>query len=158
MVDLWLYDYKETDARLHLKYTGVPQTPILNNLQRLHDAGAKIVLRCPMIPQHNAREEHLNGIVALARRLPKLAAVELLPYYDLWRENWSASASPNGYPDRSSRPTGPRCSHGRIICAGKECTWSARTCRSCGIPPISRNDGRPTNLRPSPPQLRSETS
>jgi hypothetical protein len=38
-----------------------------------------------MIPQHNARRKHLDGIVALARRLPKLQGVELLPYYDLWR-------------------------------------------------------------------------
>ena len=85
LVDLWLYDFKETDRRLHEKFTGKPNGPILENLQRLHDAGAKIVLRCPMIPKHNARQEHLDGIVALARRLPKLEAVELLPYYDLWR-------------------------------------------------------------------------
>jgi hypothetical protein len=38
-----------------------------------------------MIPQHNARTEHLEGIVALSRRLPNLAGVELLPYYDFWR-------------------------------------------------------------------------
>jgi pyruvate formate lyase activating enzyme len=85
LVDLWLYDYKETDPRLHLKYTGVAQTPILANLKRLHAAGAKILLRCPMIPRHNARQEHLDGIVALSRELPKLEGVELLPYYDLWR-------------------------------------------------------------------------
>jgi pyruvate formate lyase activating enzyme len=85
LVDLWLFDFKETDPRLHLKYTGVAQTPILANLKRLHAAGAKILLRCPMIPEHNARREHLDGIVAISRELPKLEGVELLPYYDLWR-------------------------------------------------------------------------
>jgi pyruvate formate lyase activating enzyme len=85
LVDVWLYDCKETDPHLHAKFTGVWNSQILENLQRLHDAGAKIVLRCPMIPQHNARVEHLEGIVALARKLPKLQGVELLPYYDLWR-------------------------------------------------------------------------
>ena len=85
LVDFWLYDYKETDPRLHEKFTGKSNTLILDNLQRLDDAGAKILLRCPMIPEHNARQEHLDGIVALARRLPKLHGVELLPYYDLWR-------------------------------------------------------------------------
>ncbi len=103
MVDLWLYDYKETDARLHLKYTGVPQKPILENLQLLHDAGAKIVLRCPMVPQHNARQEHLDGIVALARRLPKLTGVELLPYYDLWRGKLVRFGLPERLP-RSVKP------------------------------------------------------
>ena len=85
LVDLWLYDFKETDPKLHAKFTGFGNAPILANLRRLHGEGAKILLRCPMIPQHNARKEHLDGIVALARKLPKLEGVELLPYYDLWR-------------------------------------------------------------------------
>ena len=85
LVDLWLYDYKETDPRRHEKLTGKPNELILDNLRRLHAAGAQILLRCPMIPQYNAREEHLAGIVALAQKLPGLRGVELLPYYDLWR-------------------------------------------------------------------------
>jgi len=84
-VDVWYYDYKETDPRLHARFTGVWNTQLLANLKRLHDAGAKILLRCPMIPEHNARKEHLDGIVALAKRLPKLDGVELLAYYDAWR-------------------------------------------------------------------------
>lgn len=85
LVDLWLFDYKETNRRLHEKFVGKPNELIVSNLRRLHDAGAKILMRCPMIPQHNARQEHLDGIVALVRSLPKLQGVELLPYYDLWR-------------------------------------------------------------------------
>ncbi len=85
LVDLWLYDYKETDPRLHGKYVGEWNTQILANIERLHGTGAAIRLRCPMIPQFNARPDHLDGIAALALRLPKLEGVELLPYYDLWR-------------------------------------------------------------------------
>jgi pyruvate formate lyase activating enzyme len=85
MVDLWLYDLKETDPERHVKFTSVSNRSILENLEKLHDAGAKIILRCPMIPQHNARPGHLDGIVAVSRRLPRLLGVELLPYYDLWR-------------------------------------------------------------------------
>jgi pyruvate formate lyase activating enzyme len=85
MVDLWLFDYKETDPVLHQQYIGKPLHPILDNLERLHAAGASILLRCPLIPQHNARREHLDGIVHLTRRLPRLQGVEILPYYDLWR-------------------------------------------------------------------------
>jgi pyruvate formate lyase activating enzyme len=58
---------------------------ILSNLKQLDDEGAKIQLRCPMIPGHNARREHLDGIVALAKSMPRIESVELLPYYDLWR-------------------------------------------------------------------------
>lgn len=85
VVDLWLFDYKETDPHRHAKFTGRELQTILERLQQLHDTGANILLRCPMIPDHNARQEHLDGIVALARRLPKLKGVELLPYFDLWR-------------------------------------------------------------------------
>jgi pyruvate formate lyase activating enzyme len=85
VVDLWLYDYKETDSGKHEEFTGKPHKLILENLERLHAAGASILLRCPMIPQCNARTEHLDGIVAISRRLPNLQGVELLPYYDYWR-------------------------------------------------------------------------
>lgn len=85
VVDLWLYDYKETVPDLHARFTGFGNAPILANLRALHRAGAKILLRCPMIPGHNARPDHLDGIAAFARQLPNLVAVELLPYYDLWR-------------------------------------------------------------------------
>jgi pyruvate formate lyase activating enzyme len=85
LVDLWLFDFKETNPVLHEKFIGKPNDLILANLRRLHDAGAKILLRCPMIPQHNARREHLDGIADLTRELPNIEGVELLPYYDLWR-------------------------------------------------------------------------
>jgi pyruvate formate lyase activating enzyme len=85
LVDLWLYDYKETDRQLHQKYVGKPNDLILSNLKRLYSEGARIQLRCPIIPGHNARRDHLDGIVSLVRSMPKIESVELLPYYDLWR-------------------------------------------------------------------------
>ena len=30
-------------------------------------------------------QEHLDGIVTLARQLPGIQGVEILPYFDLWR-------------------------------------------------------------------------
>jgi pyruvate formate lyase activating enzyme len=84
-VDLWLFDYKETNRQLHEDFVGKPNDLILSNLKRLYDEGAKIQLRCPMIPGHNARREHLDGIVALVKSMSKIESVELLPYYDLWR-------------------------------------------------------------------------
>ncbi len=85
LVDLWLFDLKETNDRLHEQYVGKPSEPVISNLRQLHDAGAKVLIRCPMIPQYNARTEHLDGIVSLVRSMPRIEGVELLPYYDLWR-------------------------------------------------------------------------
>jgi pyruvate formate lyase activating enzyme len=42
-------------------------------------------MRCPMIPEYNARREHLEGIARLAAELPRLKGVELLPYHRLGR-------------------------------------------------------------------------
>jgi pyruvate formate lyase activating enzyme len=84
-VDLWLYDWKETDAQLHERFTGRTNEAIRENLKRLHDRGSAILLRCPMIPEFNARKEHTAGIAAIARELPRLKGIELLPYHRLGR-------------------------------------------------------------------------
>jgi pyruvate formate lyase activating enzyme len=88
-VDLFLYDYKETDPGLHRKYTGVPNTLILENLERLSGAGAKIVLRCPIIPSLNDREDHFRGIAAVSVKYRNIEGAELLPYHNLARSKAS---------------------------------------------------------------------
>ena len=83
VVDLFLYDYKETDPALHQAFVGQSNAPILANLKRLHASGARILLRCPMIPEFNARKEHLDGIARTSAELPRLVGVELLAYHRL---------------------------------------------------------------------------
>ena len=82
-VDLFLYDWKESDPARHLDYCGASNERILANLRALHDAGRKIRLRCPIIPGFNDRSGHFQGIAALAQSLPNLEGVELLPYHRL---------------------------------------------------------------------------
>jgi pyruvate formate lyase activating enzyme len=83
LVDLFLYDCKETDPQRHIEYTGVPNGPILENLRRLYARGARITLRCPIIPGCNDREDHFEGIAALGREMPRLAGIALVPYHPL---------------------------------------------------------------------------
>ena len=85
LVDLFYYDYKESDPARHLTATGAPLAPILANLTRLDQLGAKLVLRCPMIPGLNARAEHLEAIADLANRHPCIEAIHILPYHPLGR-------------------------------------------------------------------------
>ncbi|MDD5698355.1 MAG: glycyl-radical enzyme activating protein [Victivallaceae bacterium] len=82
-VDIFLYDLKETDPVLHREYTGAELAPILENLHKLDTAGAKIYLRCPLIPGLNAREAHLEGIAAVAAKLKNLVEIDLMPYHPL---------------------------------------------------------------------------
>jgi len=85
LVDLFLYDYKETDPERHIEYTGVPSDLILENLRGLYSWGARIALRCPIVPGCNDREDHFAGIAALAREMPNLAGIELVPFHPLGR-------------------------------------------------------------------------
>ena len=82
-VNLFLFDLKETDDARHREYTGVPLAPILENLRKLHDTGAKIVLRLPIIPTLNDRPEHFAAVARLRRGLPGLTDVEIMPYHRL---------------------------------------------------------------------------
>jgi pyruvate formate lyase activating enzyme len=85
LVDLFLYDCKETDPARHLQLTGVRNDRILDNLRRLHESGAAIVLQCPIVPGCNDVERHFEGVAQLALSLPRLRGVRLLPYHPLGR-------------------------------------------------------------------------
>lgn len=82
-VELWLVDWKDSDDARHRRATGAGNAGIRANLRRLHDAGARIRLRCPIVPGWNDRADHFAGIAALAAELPRLEGVELLPYHGL---------------------------------------------------------------------------
>ena len=83
LVDLWLYDLKETDAQQHRDLTGVDNRPILDNLRRLHAAGAKILIRLPIVPELNATEDHFAALGALWAQLPGLLGMEVMPYHQM---------------------------------------------------------------------------
>ena len=82
-VDLFLFDYKETDPALHRKWTGVPPDRILENLFLLDGMGKGIVLRCPIIPTYNDREDHFEGIARIANRLSSVRGIDMEPYHPL---------------------------------------------------------------------------
>lgn len=83
LVDIFLFDYKITDPQLHQKYTGVSNALILENLKRLDDAGAKIILRCPIIPTINDTPGHFSGIAQIANQLKNILEINLEPYHPL---------------------------------------------------------------------------
>jgi pyruvate formate lyase activating enzyme len=53
LVDCFLYDWKITDPAAHFRWTGVDNLLIRENLKKLHDRGAAVILRCPVIPDVN---------------------------------------------------------------------------------------------------------
>lgn len=83
VVDIFLYDLKESDAEKHLEYTGVPLEVIIKNLELIDRAGGRTILRCPVIPGLNDRVDHAMGIAETANSLSNLLEINIMPYHPL---------------------------------------------------------------------------
>jgi len=83
VVDVFLYDFKESDPERHRKHTGVGNERIIGNLLALDTAGARTILRCPIVPGINDRVEHLHAIAGLAERLANVMEVHVMPYHPM---------------------------------------------------------------------------
>ncbi len=81
-VDLFLFDYKITGDDAHRELCGVPQTPILDHLTLLDTLGAKVILRCPLLP-FNRNDNHAEGIARTVLSHPSVTEVQIMPYHRL---------------------------------------------------------------------------
>lgn len=81
LVDLFLWDIKDTDSGRHLENTGVPTEPILENLKNADSMGAKTVLRCIMVSGVNMNEAHYENLLKIKNQLKNCVGIELLPYH-----------------------------------------------------------------------------
>ena len=81
LVDLFLWDVKDTDPQRHERMTGAEVGPLLANLRAVDAAGAATVLRCIMIARTNMDDAHLDAVAALYGELSNCRGVELLPYH-----------------------------------------------------------------------------
>lgn len=94
--DYVLFDIKETDEENHLKFTGVSQKPILENLKTINDMKIPFLIRLPIIPGLNDRKEHFLKVKELAKNLESCKGIEIMPYhvlgaykYDLLQKNYA---------------------------------------------------------------------
>ena len=81
LVDLFLWDIKDTDDARHQKYTGVSHQKIRKNLALADALSAKIRLRCILVSGVNTIETHYERIAEIALSLSACEGVELLPYH-----------------------------------------------------------------------------
>jgi pyruvate formate lyase activating enzyme len=83
-VDLFHYDLKLVDSRIHQRFTGVPVEPVLDNLQRLSAAGRPIVIRFPLVPGVTDDWDNMKAISARVRSLPTPPVrLDVLPFHHL---------------------------------------------------------------------------
>ncbi|MBN1302542.1 MAG: glycyl-radical enzyme activating protein [Melioribacteraceae bacterium] len=81
--DLFLYDIKLFNDDLHKNYTGVSNKLILENLNRLIENDANVVLRIPLIPEITDTEENLSRVIGYIKGINRTLKIDLLPYNKL---------------------------------------------------------------------------
>lgn len=83
LVDLFLWDIKDTDAERHQRNTGAPLDPILRNLAVVDQAGGQTILRCIVLNGVNLDESHLDRLGEIHAGLKHCQGIQLLPYHSL---------------------------------------------------------------------------
>lgn len=85
-VDIYLYDLKLIDDDDHIKYTGISNQQILDNLKSLLEIADNVHLRIPLIPDITDTKKNLEGILAFIQDLNNVKNISILPY-NLLSEN-----------------------------------------------------------------------
>jgi len=88
-LDLIFFDLKHMDNEMHKKYTGVPNTTILNNLSMIQDVAKEIVIRTPLVPGCNDSVENIDQTADFISTLRNVTAWELLPYHRLGEHKYA---------------------------------------------------------------------
>lgn len=81
VVDLFLWDIKDTDNLRHSLNVGVSNEKIVENLKEVDGSNGKTRLRCILLKGVNAEEEHYKRVAKIYHSLKNCQAVELLPYH-----------------------------------------------------------------------------
>ena len=80
-VDYVFQDIKHPDDEAHLRWTGVSNRPILENLTQLMNANTPFTVRVPIVPSVNDDLPTMEKIAALLLDTKNLRTVELLTYH-----------------------------------------------------------------------------
>jgi pyruvate formate lyase activating enzyme len=106
--DLFLYDLKHVDNQAHKSATGVGSDRILDNLRRLGELGAAVIVRYPLIPGFNDDAATIGRVCDLVATLPgTMARLHLLPYHDFQMAKYRRFGRPYAGHTIASEPTRP---------------------------------------------------
>lgn len=78
--DIFLYDIKAFDGKVHKACTGQDNKKILENLSYLDEKGCKIEIRIPYVPEWNAGE--IENVAKLLSNMRNITKIRVLPYHN----------------------------------------------------------------------------
>lgn len=79
--DLFLFDLKLMDEDLHIRYTGVSNRPVLENLQKLARSGRPLIIRFALIPGITDRRDNPAKVRRFLQQLGGIQQVDILPFH-----------------------------------------------------------------------------
>ena len=98
-------DVKLIDPARHKAATGVGNALILENIRRLANRGANMVLRVPLIPRFTADKANIEAIADFVASLSGDVPVELLNFNPMCREKYASMRLPYPFePDARELP------------------------------------------------------
>ncbi len=86
--DAFLYDIKAMNPEKHRRWVGADNRLILENLQKLSEAGAHIRLRLPLIEGINTEEEDILPLIDRIKAGLQVEKIHLLPYHDIGKDKY----------------------------------------------------------------------
>jgi pyruvate formate lyase activating enzyme len=93
--DLFLFDLKQMDNKLHEHYTGVGNEQILKNLETLSKNGTSVRIRFPLVATVNDSEENVEAMGRFLSDLGTIEHVDLLVYHDLAGSKYKKLGKPD---------------------------------------------------------------
>lgn len=100
-VDIFLLDIKAFSPDIHLEATAFSNDIIKENLKNLLEAGAKVVIRTPVIPEYNGNLTELDKIAEFLASSGKIEQIQLLPYHSYGAGKYTTMGMKNTIKDHT---------------------------------------------------------
>lgn len=94
--DVFLYDIKAIDEKVHIRCTGHSNKKILDNLKYITSCGKEVEIRIPYVPGYNTDE--ISRIEEYLSTLTHITNVKVLPYHNLASTKYDALGMENTLP------------------------------------------------------------
>lgn len=82
-VDLFLVDLKTINDNSHIKFTGVSNRLILDNIKKFSKTEKDFWIRIPIIPGVNDFSSEIGGIASFVKSIKNCSKVQLLPFHQV---------------------------------------------------------------------------
>ncbi|AYZ54696.1 glycyl-radical enzyme activating protein [Klebsiella oxytoca] len=99
-IDLFLADLKHVNEAIFQQWTDGSARRVLDNLQRVAQAGKKIIIRVPLLQGFNANESDIAAITDFAADRLKVGEIHFLPYHTLGMNKYQLLSQPYTAPDK----------------------------------------------------------